>query len=110
MNKVLIIGKGGREHALAWKFASYSSVGQVFCAPGNPGIANENKVSAISIEADDINELVKFAKKETVLSSDIPYLQHNLLAGFLINNKGFLTLYSLSLIILNHIQPSFAFF
>ena len=56
------------KHALAWKFASYSSVGQVFCAPGNPGIANENKVSTISIEVDDINELVKFAKKKKLLS------------------------------------------
>ena len=33
----------------------------MFCAPGNPGFANENKVSTISIEVDDINELVKFA-------------------------------------------------
>ena len=79
MNKVLIIGKGGREHALAWKFASYSSVGQVFCAPGNPGIANENKVSTISIEADDINELVKFAKKEeitlTIVGPEAPLVE-----------------------------------
>ncbi len=66
MNKVLIIGKGGREHALAWKFASYNSVEQVFCAPGNPGIANENKVSAISIEANNVEELLKFAQEEKI--------------------------------------------
>ena len=79
MNKVLIIGKGGREHALAWKFASYSSVGQVFCAPGNPGSASEKKVSTISIEADDIEELVKFARKEkitlTIVGPEAPLVE-----------------------------------
>ena len=79
MNKVLIIGKGGREHALAWKFATYNSVEQVFCAPGNPGIANENKVSIVSIEAENIEELLKFAQKEkialTVVGPEIPLVE-----------------------------------
>ena len=79
MNKVLIIGKGGREHALAWKFASYNSVEQVFCAPGNPGIAKESKVSTIPVEADNIEELLKFAKQEkitlTVIGPEAPLVE-----------------------------------
>ena len=79
MNKVLIIGKGGREHALAWKFASYNSVEQVFCAPGNPGIAKESKVSTIPVEADNIEELLKFAKEEkitlTVIGPEAPLVE-----------------------------------
>ena len=75
-NKVMIVGKGGREHALAWKFASYDSVGRVFCAPGNPGIERENKVKNISINVDDIAELVKFARSEnitlTIVGPEVP--------------------------------------
>lgn len=65
-NKVMIVGKGGREHALAWKFASYDSVEHVFCAPGNPGIEKETKVKNISIAMDDIEGLLKFAQNENI--------------------------------------------
>ncbi len=59
--KVLIIGGGGREHALAWKAAQSSKVEQVFVAPGNAGTAREPKVENIAIGASDITALVNFA-------------------------------------------------
>ena len=67
MNKrVMIIGKGGREHALAWKFASYDLVEKVYCAPGNPGTGKEEKVENIYIEPSDIRKLLDFAIKEKI--------------------------------------------
>ena len=47
--KVLVIGNGGREHALAWKAAQSPLVEHVFVAPGNPGTAAENKISNVEI-------------------------------------------------------------
>ena len=58
---VLIIGNGGREHALAWKVAQSARVQQVYVAPGNAGTALEHKVSNVEIAADDIDGLIKFA-------------------------------------------------
>ncbi len=56
--KVLIVGGGGREHALAWKCAQSPRVRQVFVAPGNAGTALEPKVSNVDIAADDIDGLL----------------------------------------------------
>ena len=53
--KVLVIGKGGREHALVWKLAQSPRVERVFCAPGNAGTA-EDGVN-VPIEADDFDRL-----------------------------------------------------
>ena len=64
--KVLIIGNGGREHALAWKTAESSQVDKVFVAPGNAGSATENKVENVNIGVTDIADLVAFAKKENI--------------------------------------------
>lgn len=64
--KVLIIGNGGREHALAWKTAESNDVTKVFVAPGNAGTATENKVENVNIGVTDIAELVAFAKKENI--------------------------------------------
>lgn len=64
--KVLIVGGGGREHALAWKAAQSHIVSRVFVAPGNAGTAHENKISNVDVSADDISGLVDFAKKETI--------------------------------------------
>lgn len=64
--KVLVIGGGGREHALAFKAAQSSNVKQVFVAPGNAGTATEPKVTNIDVAADDIDSLVRFASKEEV--------------------------------------------
>jgi phosphoribosylamine--glycine ligase len=64
--KVLIVGGGGREHALAWKAAQSDRVDQVFVAPGNPGTASEDKVSNVDIAAEDISALKTFAEKEEI--------------------------------------------
>ena len=57
--KVLVIGNGGREHALAWKLRQSSRVSRVFVAPGNAGTAVD--AENVDIRADDIAGLVKFA-------------------------------------------------
>ena len=59
--KVLIIGNGGREHAIAWKAAQSALVDQVFVAPGNAGTAQESGIENISIDAVDIEKLKNFA-------------------------------------------------
>ena len=64
--KVLVVGGGGREHALAWKAAQSKHVDQVFVAPGNPGTANEDKVRNVDIGAEDILALKTFAEKEKI--------------------------------------------
>ena len=63
--KVLIIGSGGREHALAWQCAQFDEVVQVFVAPGNAGSALENKISNIQIDSEDIPGLIEFAQSES---------------------------------------------
>ena len=64
--KVLIIGNGGREHALAWKSAQDEQVTQVFVAPGNVGTASEAKVTNVNIDVLDLEGLVTFAKSENI--------------------------------------------
>ncbi len=64
--KVLIIGSGGREHALAWKCAQENRVTHVYVAPGNAGTALEPKVSNVGISADDIDGLIAFAQRERI--------------------------------------------
>ena len=64
--KVLVIGAGGREHALSWQCAQFDEVEHVFVAPGNAGTALENKITNIDIDAENIAELVSFAKQESV--------------------------------------------
>lgn len=63
---ILIIGGGGREHALAWKCAESPHADTVYCAPGNAGTATEKKVKNLAIDAEDTEALVAFAKKESV--------------------------------------------
>lgn len=62
--KVLVIGKGGREHALCWKLKQSPKVKAVFCAPGNAGTALEAK--NVSIETGDFRGLIQFVKREGV--------------------------------------------
>jgi phosphoribosylamine--glycine ligase len=64
--RVLIVGGGGREHALAWKCAQSARVSVVFCAPGNAGTAQEPKVRNVSIGAEDVHALRDFARRQQV--------------------------------------------
>jgi len=64
--KVLIVGGGGREHALAWKAAQSEQVEQVYVAPGNAGTSREHKLSNISIGVEDIQGLKDFAVSEKI--------------------------------------------
>ncbi|HEY7670721.1 MAG TPA: phosphoribosylamine--glycine ligase [Gammaproteobacteria bacterium] len=64
--RVLIIGSGGREHALAWKIAQSSRVREVLVAPGNAGTAIEPRVRNVPIAASDIDGLAAFAEREKI--------------------------------------------
>ena len=72
--KILVIGSGGREHALVWKLKQSSSVDRIFCAPGNAGTTEiaEN----IAVSATDLPQLLRFAKQNdvdlTVVGPDDP--------------------------------------
>jgi phosphoribosylamine--glycine ligase len=74
--KILIVGGGGREHALAWKCAQSPRAQHVFVAPGNAGTALESKVSNVAIAADDIDALLRFATDEdvdlTIIGPEVP--------------------------------------
>tara|TARA_B100001123_G_scaffold443273_1_gene588968 strand:+ start:71 stop:1345 length:1275 start_codon:yes stop_codon:yes gene_type:complete len=63
---ILIVGGGGREHALAWKCAGSSRVDKVYVAPGNAGTASEPKVTNIDIEPNAIDALIAFAREKEV--------------------------------------------
>lgn len=62
--KVLLVGSGGREHALAWKIAQSPLLEKLFCAPGNAGIAG--LAECVKVPADDIGGLLKFAAQEKI--------------------------------------------
>jgi phosphoribosylamine--glycine ligase len=64
--KVLVIGAGGREHALAWSLARADKVTEVIVAPGNAGTANETKVRNVAVDAEDIQGLLELAQNEAV--------------------------------------------
>ena len=74
--KVLIIGSGGREHALAWKVAQSQQVDSVFIAPGNIGSAQEAKCTNVEIAVDDIAGLMTFAQQQdiglTIVGPEVP--------------------------------------
>ena len=61
--KVLVVGSGGREHALAWKLSKSSLVSEIFVAPGNGGTEIEESIQNIAIDSNDIEGLSNFAKK-----------------------------------------------
>lgn len=72
--KVLVIGSGGREHAIVWKLKQSGKVTEIYCAPGNAGI-NEIAIG-VDIKADDVDGLLKFAKENnvelTVVGPEVP--------------------------------------
>lgn len=73
---ILLIGSGGREHALAWKLAQSPSVGKIYAAPGNPGIAAIGKCTCISLKIDDLDAVAAFAEEKgiglTVVGPEVP--------------------------------------
>jgi len=74
--KVLVVGGGGREHALAWKLAQSSRVETVYVAPGNAGTQLESAMQNVAIAADDIDGLLDFARSNnvdlTVIGPEVP--------------------------------------
>lgn len=72
--KVLVVGSGGREHALVWKLKQSPSVTRIFCAPGNGGISTDG--DCVPIAADDVDGLAAFAAQEqvhlTVVGPELP--------------------------------------
>ncbi len=74
--KLLIIGSGGREHALAWKAAQSPQIDNIYLAPGNAGSTFEPKLENVAIAADDITGLIHFAKAHeialTIVGPEVP--------------------------------------
>jgi phosphoribosylamine---glycine ligase len=72
--KVLVVGGGGREHALCWKLAQSPRLGELYCAPGNPGI--ESVARCLAIAADDVEALTSFAVDKaidlTIVGPEVP--------------------------------------
>ena len=72
--KILIVGGGGREHAIAWKLSKENDVEKIYCAPGNAGISEV--AQCLNISDSDIKNLVKFAKENsidlTVVGPEVP--------------------------------------
>lgn len=62
--KILVVGSGGREHALVWKIKQSEKAEKVFCAPGNAGISR--MADCVDIAVTDVKKLLKFAKKEKI--------------------------------------------
>lgn len=75
--KILVIGSGGREHALVWKIAQSKKVKKIYCAPGNPGISDY--AQNVPIEVTQFDKLVQFAKDEaidlTFVGPEIPLIE-----------------------------------
>ena len=69
--KVLIVGSGGREHAIAWKVAQSQKVDKIYCAPGNAGIAEV--AECVPIGAMEFDKLVAFAKEKEIDLTDRRY-------------------------------------
>ena len=68
--KILVIGSGGREHALAWRLAQSPRVEKVYVAPGNAGTAGTPNLENLAIT--DLNELADFAASNDMLSPSVP--------------------------------------
>ena len=73
---LLIIGSGGREHAIAWKASLSNKVNNIFVSPGNPGIAQEKKVELVRLNNPTLNDYINLAKEKkidlTVVGPEVP--------------------------------------
>jgi len=76
---ILIVGSGGREHALAWKVRQSAKAGNVYVAPGNAGTALEHGINNVDIQADDIEGLLSFAQARdielTIIGPEVPLVK-----------------------------------
>ncbi|WP_045858086.1 phosphoribosylamine--glycine ligase [Teredinibacter purpureus] len=76
---ILVIGSGGREHALAWKAAQSSQAEKVFVAPGNAGSATESKMENVNIDVLDFTQQIAFAKNNnvglTIVGPEVPLVE-----------------------------------
>jgi len=77
--KVLVIGSGGREHALAWKLSLSENVSEVFVVPGNAGTSLESKVRNLDVEPNDFDKLIETVRKEgiefTIVGPEAPLVE-----------------------------------
>lgn len=64
--RILLIGSGGREHALAWKLAQSTKVEKIFAAPGNPGIGLLNKCECIALDTDNLEGVADYAEEQSI--------------------------------------------
>ena len=92
--KVLIIGSGGREHALAWKSSQDENVSEVFVSPGNAGTALESKTSNINLDLDNFESIKNFCKEQdiklVIIGPEQPLVQglSDYLSNYDINSFG----------------------
>lgn len=64
--KILVIGSGGREHAICWKLSQNPKISKIYCIPGNGGTALEKKCENIDIDVNDFENIVRFAKEKNI--------------------------------------------
>jgi len=72
--RVLVIGSGGREHAVCWKLSQSPLLGELYCAPGNPGIATV--ADRVPIEVENVPELVEFASEMKIDLTVVGHTDH----------------------------------
>ena len=76
---VLVVGSGGREHALVWKLAQSAAVTKIYCAPGNVGLAREPKCTTVPLSVTDFDGLIDFARSNriqlVVVGPEIPLVE-----------------------------------
>ena len=72
--KVLVVGSGGREHAICWKLSKSPKVDKIYCAPGNAGIAE--LAECVDIKAMEFDKLVAFAKENSIDLTVIVWMTH----------------------------------